>query len=121
MPLYRVQFITDAEWAEARIDAASFDEAFARARAIDTSTLTFQRYTVPNRVVQILVADQHGEEWGWHDDEKLMRHSAEELLIAAKNVLTALKMSFGTGWTRVARSTLGHLQDAVEDAQRRGL
>ncbi len=121
MPHYHVQFQTDAEWAQAHISAESADHAFARAAAFDVSGLVFEPFTPPRSVREITITNEHGDAWVWRDEETLLRLAADELLIAAKNVLAALQGSFTARWSRVAPSTLGHLEDTAAPAEGRAL
>jgi hypothetical protein len=117
--LYRVQLNTDAEWAQAEVSAETVGDAFAAARSLNPDDLDFQPFTGGLPINEIILTDEDGEEWRWRDEELLRRLAAEDLYIAAKNVLTALRMSYGVGWTRVARSTLGHLKEAIALAEGR--
>jgi hypothetical protein len=75
----------------------------------------------PRPINEIIVQDPEGTEWMWRDDDLLLRHAAEELLVAAKNLLTALKdQLLATGADRVTLTTLRHLKDAIDLAQGRG-
>jgi hypothetical protein len=120
MPTYRVQYRTDAAFAETTVDADSINEAFAVAQNLDPEALVFEPYTSTQPVNEIAVRGPNGIELTWRSDDMLLRLAAEELLIAAKNVLTALKEKLlAEGCERAILCTLRHLKDAIDTAEGR--
>jgi hypothetical protein len=120
MQSYRVQLNTDVAWAETEIVAGTVDEAFAAAANLDSDTLVFAAFTDPRPVNEIMIEAPDGVEWLWQDEELLLRLAAEDLLIASKNLLTALKTRLlSEGCDPVTMTALRHLKTAIDMAEGR--
>lgn len=120
MPTYTVSVETDGTCAETEVEADDIDSALAKARDIDTDDLLFQPFTDPFPVNAITVTDGNGAERAWRDPELRVRLVADDLLIAAENLLTALALwMVSTQAEKIVRSTAGTLQEVVDRAQGR--
>lgn len=120
MPVYCVHLKNDTAWAATEIEADDLDAAFAKAVEIDSSQLTFEFFSEPLPIVEIAITDPDGAAWTWQADDLLLRLAAEGLLIAAKNVLTALQDELlAPGADPATRVTLRHLKDAIDCAEGR--
>lgn len=120
MPIYDVQFTTDAACAERQVAARNVEEAFATALTVDPDTLHFEPFTCLLPINEITIHDRSGRPHVWRSEELLLRLAAEELHLAATNVLTLLSrelVSFAFG--RDTFIALERLEAAVSAAEGR--
>lgn len=88
MTTYTIHLRTDAGFALREIEAETAEAALVIAREYDPDILDFERYEyLP--VNEITVCDQDGNELiEWYDDEVRLRLASQDLLEAAKKVVS---------------------------------
>jgi hypothetical protein len=122
MPQFNVILCTDAAWAERTIEAEHPKQALDQALAFDPQRLLFQPFITPLPINEIAITDHAGEEeLIWRNAGLVLRLGAEDLLIAAKNVLSALCRGeqIFTLTDACTSESLRHLKEAVDRAQGR--